>query len=41
MLSLIQFNLPVLGAALLIGLATGRWLFRRPPPPPRSDTEAP
>lgn len=40
MLSLIQFNLPLLGVALLIGLVTGRLLFRRPAPPTRSDTEA-
>lgn len=31
MLSLLQFNWPVLAAALLIGVATGRWLFRRRP----------
>ena len=30
MLSLIQFDLPVLAVALAIGLATGRWMFRRP-----------
>jgi hypothetical protein len=30
MLSLIQFDLPVLAAALATGLATGRWMFRRP-----------
>jgi hypothetical protein len=29
MLSLIQFNLPLLAVALLIGLATGRWMFGR------------
>lgn len=28
MLSLILFNLPVVVAALLIGVATGRWLYR-------------
>ena len=28
MLSLAQFNLPILAAALLIGLATGWWLRR-------------
>ena len=27
MLALIQFNLVPLGAALLIGIATGRWMF--------------
>ena len=31
MLSLILFNLPVIAAALLIGFATGRWLFRARP----------
>ena len=31
MLSLLEFNWPVLAAALLIGVATARWLFRRPP----------
>ena len=30
MLTLLQFNLPVLAAALLIGVATGWWAFRRP-----------
>jgi hypothetical protein len=30
MLSLIQFNLPLLAAALLIGVATAYWMFRRP-----------
>lgn len=30
MLSLLQFNLPVLAASMLIGVATGRWAFRRP-----------
>jgi len=29
MLSLAQFNIPLLVAALLIGLATGWWLRRR------------
>ena len=29
MLSLVLFNLPVVAAALLIGVATGRWLFRQ------------
>ena len=31
MLSLLQFNLPVLAAALLIGMLTGRWMFRSRP----------
>lgn len=30
MLSLIQFDLPVLAVALAIGLAAGRWMFRGP-----------
>ena len=30
MLSLIQFNLPLLAAAFAIGLATARWTIRRP-----------
>ena len=30
MLSLLQFNLPVLAVATLIGLVTGWWAFRRP-----------
>ena len=41
MLSLIKFNLPVLAAALLIGIVTGRWLFRRSAKTDPSDTEAP
>jgi hypothetical protein len=32
-LSLAQFNLVTLGVALLIGVAAGRWMFRRPPDP--------
>jgi hypothetical protein len=28
-LSLLQFDLPVVAAALLIGLLAGRWMFRR------------
>ena len=31
--NLIQFNLVTLGVALLIGVAAGRWIFRRPPAP--------
>lgn len=30
MLTLAQFNLPILGLALAIGLATGWWMFRHP-----------
>ena len=33
MLRLFLFNLPVVAAALLIGVATGRWMFRRRPDP--------
>jgi len=32
MLSLIKFDLPVLAMALLIGVATAYWMFRRPRP---------
>lgn len=32
MMSLIQFNLPLLAVALAIGTATGAWMFRRPRP---------
>lgn len=31
MLNLAGYDLPVLGVALLIGIATARWAFRRPP----------
>ena len=31
--SLIQFNLITLGAALLIGVAAGRWMFAGAPAP--------
>ena len=30
MMALLQFNLPILLVALLIGFATGWWIFRRP-----------
>jgi hypothetical protein len=33
MLSLAMFNLPLLAVALLIGIGTGRWIFRGAPPP--------
>ena len=39
LLDLAQFNLATLGAALLIGIATARWMFRRPPPAPPSSEE--
>jgi hypothetical protein len=41
MLSLIQFNLPVLAAALLIGIATARWMFRHPARSGRNDKSLP
>jgi len=42
MLTLLQFNLPLLGVALLIGVATGAWMFRRRPHrPDRTDSSAP
>jgi hypothetical protein len=40
MLALIQFNLVPLAVAVLIGLATGRWMFatrRAAPPAPAED----
>jgi hypothetical protein len=37
MLSLAQFDLPLLAVALLIGLATAYWMFRGGPP--RHDPE--
>ena len=30
-LDLVRFNLVTLGVVLLIGIAAGRWMFRRPP----------
>ena len=41
MLTLLQFDVPVLVVALLIGVATGRWLFRRPAPSRSTDTSMP
>ena len=42
MLTLLQFNLPALAVALLIGVATGRWIFRgRPASKQREDTPSP
>jgi hypothetical protein len=42
MLSLLQFNLPVLAVALLVGLATARWIFRgRPPAKKQEDSPSP
>lgn len=39
MLSLLQFNLIPLAIALLIGIAAGRWIFARRPPPAATDLE--
>jgi len=37
MLALIQFNLVPLAVALLVGIATGRWMFaRRAAPRPKA-----
>lgn len=35
------FNLPTLAAAVLIGLVTARWMFRRKPAPPSTPEEPP
>lgn len=32
MLSLLQFNLPLMAIALAVGLFTGWWMFHRPRP---------
>ena len=34
MIALITWNLVPLGVALVIGLVTARWMFKRPAPPP-------
>ena len=39
MLNLAQFNLPLLAAVLLIGVATGRWIFRGPPQLSKTEDE--
>ncbi len=40
MLSLLQFDLPVFAAALLIGLVTGRWMFRGRPARKQQEDES-
>jgi hypothetical protein len=40
MLRLIEFDLPVLLAALLIGLLTGRWMFRGRAVPAKKEDQA-
>jgi uncharacterized protein YneF (UPF0154 family) len=37
MLTLLKFNLPILAVALVIGVITGAWIFRRPKPPEQRD----
>lgn len=40
LLDLAWYCLPLLGVALLVGIATARWAFRRPPvPAPDSKAE--
>jgi hypothetical protein len=39
MLSLAAFNLPALAVALLIGIATGRWIFRGAARPTKPEDE--
>ena len=39
MIALIQANLVPIAAALLIGIVTGRWMFRRRPPASGPDSE--
>jgi hypothetical protein len=42
MIALILFNLVPLGAALLIGVLTARWMFtRRPTPPGKTEDSTP
>lgn len=40
MIALATFNLVPLGVALVIGIATGRWLRARPPTPPPASGES-
>jgi hypothetical protein len=40
MLRLAEFDLPVLLAALLIGLLTGRWMFRRRAAPEKKEDQS-
>jgi hypothetical protein len=41
MLNLAWYYLPLLGVALLVGVATARWAFRRPlAPSPAPDSKA-
>ncbi len=41
MLSLLQFDLPVLAAALLIGIVTGRWMFLGGSPRKKQEEDEP
>jgi uncharacterized protein YneF (UPF0154 family) len=37
MLTLLKFNLPILAVALVIGIITGAWIFRRRRSPEQRD----
>ena len=37
MLTLLKFNLPILAVALVIGIISGAWIFRRPRSPEQRD----
>jgi len=39
LIDLIQFNAVTLGAAVLIGVAAARWMFRRPSAPEQTPEE--
>jgi hypothetical protein len=41
MIALILFNLVPLTVALLIGIATARWMFARRPAPPSKTEDSP
>ena len=41
MIALVEFNLVSFGLALLIGFATGWWMFADPPPAPPVPPEEP
>jgi hypothetical protein len=41
MIALVEFNVVSLAVALLIGFATGRWMFAGPPPVPPAPPKEP